>query len=49
MGGAHRDIETMCTTLKDSLSSQLEELSAVPVDQLLEKRFERLMSYGQPD
>jgi len=49
MGGAHRDIETMCTTLKDSLSSQLDELSAVPVDELLEKRFERLMSYGQPD
>jgi acetyl-CoA carboxylase carboxyl transferase subunit alpha len=49
MGGAHRDIETMCTTLKDSLSSQLDELSAVPVDLLLEKRFERLMSYGQPD
>ena len=49
MGGAHRDIETMCTTLKDSLSSQLDELSAVPVDVLLEKRFERLMSYGQPD
>ena len=49
MGGAHRDIETMCTTLKDSLSSQLDELSAVPVGELLEKRFERLMSYGQPD
>ena len=49
MGGAHRDIETMCATLKDSLSSQLDELSAVPVDELLEKRFERLMSYGQPD
>jgi len=49
MGGAHRDIETMCTTLKDSLSSQLDELSAIPVDELLEKRFERLMSYGQPE
>ena len=49
MGGAHRDIETMCTTLKDSLSSQLDELSSVPVDELLEKRFERLMSYGRPD
>jgi acetyl-CoA carboxylase carboxyl transferase subunit alpha len=49
MGGAHRDIETMCTTLKDNLTSQLDELSAVPIDELLEKRFERLMSYGQPD
>ena len=49
MGGAHRDIEAMCTTLKDSLVRQLDELSAVPLDELLEKRFERLMSYGQPD
>jgi acetyl-CoA carboxylase carboxyl transferase subunit alpha len=49
MGGAHRDIETMCTTLKDSLSRQLEDLSAVPLEELLEKRFERLMSYGRPD
>jgi acetyl-CoA carboxylase carboxyl transferase subunit alpha len=39
----------MCTTLKDSLSRQLDELSSVPVDELLEKRFERLMSYGRPD
>ena len=49
MGGAHRDIDTMCETLKASLSRQLEELSAVPMDELLETRFERLMSYGRPD
>ena len=39
----------MCETLKASLSRQLEELSAVPMDELLETRFERLMSYGRPD
>ena len=49
MGGAHRDIDAMCTTLKDSLSSQLDELAAVPIDELLERRFDRLMSYGSPD
>ena len=49
MGGAHRDIDTMCETLKASLSRQLDELSAVPMDELLETRFERLMSYGRPD
>jgi len=49
MGGAHRDIDRMCETLKASLSRQLEELSAVPMDELLETRFERLMSYGRPD
>jgi acetyl-CoA carboxylase carboxyl transferase subunit alpha len=49
MGGAHRDIDRMCETLKESLSRQLEELSAVPIDELLETRFERLMSYGRPN
>jgi len=49
MGGAHRDIDTMCETLKQSLSRQLEELSAVPIDELLETRFARLMSYGSPE
>jgi acetyl-CoA carboxylase carboxyl transferase subunit alpha len=48
MGGAHRDIEVMSETLKARLTQQLDELSAVPLDTLLERRFERLMSYGNP-
>lgn len=48
LGGAHRDIETMAATLKATLSSQLDELTAVPIDRLLETRFERLMNYGRP-
>jgi acetyl-CoA carboxylase carboxyl transferase subunit alpha len=48
MGGAHRDIEEMSTTLRQHLSSQLDVLLGQPLDQLLEKRFERLMSYGSP-
>jgi acetyl-CoA carboxylase carboxyl transferase subunit alpha len=48
MGGAHRDIEVMSETLKSRLTQQLDELSAVPLDTLLERRFERLMSYGNP-
>ena len=48
MGGAHRDIEAMSSTLKDQLSSQLEELHAIPLDELLAQRYERLMSYGNP-
>ncbi|MFY9332412.1 MAG: acetyl-CoA carboxylase carboxyltransferase subunit alpha [Porticoccaceae bacterium] len=48
MGGAHRDIEVMSETLKARLTQQLDELSAVPFDTLLERRFERLMSYGNP-
>ena len=48
LGGAHRDIETMAATLKATLSAQLDELTAVPIDRLLETRFERLMNYGRP-
>jgi acetyl-CoA carboxylase carboxyl transferase subunit alpha len=46
LGGAHRDIETMADTLKSTLVRQLDQLVEVPVDELLEKRFDRLMSYG---
>ena len=49
LGGAHRDIETMSNTLKTRLSEQLEELQAVPLDELLERRYQRLMAYGKPD
>ena len=48
MGGAHRDIEVMSETLKARLTQQLDELSAVPLNTLLERRFERLMSFGNP-
>ena len=48
MGGAHRDIEVMSETLKARLTKQLDELSAVPLNTLLERRFERLMSYVNP-
>jgi acetyl-CoA carboxylase carboxyl transferase subunit alpha len=49
MGGAHRDIETMASTLKAHLSEQLNELQAIPLDDLLERRYQRLMSYGRPE
>lgn len=49
MGGAHRDIEMMASTLKAHLSEQLDELQAIPLDDLLERRYQRLMSYGRPE
>ena len=48
MGGAHRDIETMSQTLKEHLFSQLTELQSQPIDDVLIKRYDRLMSYGNP-
>ncbi|AWF80465.1 acetyl-CoA carboxylase carboxyl transferase subunit alpha [Microbulbifer sp. A4B17] len=46
LGGAHRDPDAIANSLKDRLSEQLDQLSSIPIDELLEKRYQRLMSYG---
>jgi acetyl-CoA carboxylase carboxyl transferase subunit alpha len=46
LGGAHRDMESMAETLKVRLIHQLDELGSQNIDELLERRYERLMSYG---
>lgn len=48
LGGAHRDIDAMCNSLRDRLSEQVDRLVKVPMDELLDKRYQRLMSYGAP-
>jgi len=37
----------MMTTIKKSLADSLKSLREKPIDELLETRFERLMSYGK--
>lgn len=46
LGGAHRDIEQMAATLKQTLVQQLDLLEHTSVDKLLSDRYQRLMSYG---
>ncbi len=46
LGGAHRDLDTMADRLKTSLVRQVDELSGKSIDDLLESRYKRLMSYG---
>ncbi len=46
LGGAHRDIDGMAANLKKVLIEQLDRLQQEPIDELLEKRYQRLMSYG---
>jgi len=46
LGGAHRDLEAMAATLRERLAVQLERLCAESLDALLDRRFQRLMSYG---
>ena len=47
LGGAHRNYQQMAENLKTSLKSNLEKISQLPIDQLLEKRYEKLMAYGE--
>lgn len=46
LGGAHRNIDEMCMTLQGKLMEQVDRLSELSIDELLEKRYKRLMSYG---
>jgi acetyl-CoA carboxylase carboxyl transferase subunit alpha len=46
LGGAHRDMENMAERLKLALKENLEVLDAIPLDKLLDQRYQRLMQYG---
>ena len=46
LGGAHRDADAMARNLKKALLAHLDTLSDIPLDRLLEQRYERLMAYG---
>jgi acetyl-CoA carboxylase carboxyl transferase subunit alpha len=47
VGGAHRDHRAMAQTLRKSLQDALRQLSELSPTELVEKRIERLMSYGR--
>jgi len=46
LGGAHRDASAMMNALKQKLTGNLERLCRVPMQKLLETRYQRLMDYG---
>tara|TARA_B100000029_G_scaffold143144_1_gene138363 strand:- start:26 stop:682 length:657 start_codon:yes stop_codon:yes gene_type:complete len=46
LGGAHRNYDQASLNLKNSIIQNLDRLIQIPLDDLLEKRYERLMSYG---
>ncbi|MEP4148567.1 MAG: acetyl-CoA carboxylase carboxyl transferase subunit alpha [Halioglobus sp.] len=46
LGGAHRNVALMAERIKTHLVEQLDVLQALPLEDLLAKRYQRLMSYG---
>ncbi len=46
LGGAHRDRELMAASLKTKLLTTLDQLEAMDTDELLQRRYQRLMSFG---
>jgi acetyl-CoA carboxylase carboxyl transferase subunit alpha len=47
VGGAHRDHRAVAQSVKKSLQEALKLLSGLASSELIERRFERLMSYGR--
>ncbi len=47
VGGAHRDYETTFLSIREALISGLRDLKALNMDKLLDRRYQRLMSYGK--
>ncbi|MCY3565804.1 MAG: acetyl-CoA carboxylase carboxyltransferase subunit alpha [Gammaproteobacteria bacterium] len=46
LGGAHRDVAEVAAGIKAALLDQIEQLTAMDPDDLVERRYRRLMSYG---
>ena len=47
LGGAHRDYPAMMQTLKKALQESLKQVQGQSMDEMLQARFARLMSYGK--
>ncbi|WP_290538263.1 acetyl-CoA carboxylase carboxyltransferase subunit alpha [Alcanivorax sp.] len=46
LGGAHRDYDQAADAIRKALVKQLDELKALDIDALVDRRYDRLMSYG---
>ena len=47
LGGEHRDMKTAMKNVKAVLEEQLREAQSIPMADLLSRRFDRIMAYGQ--
>ncbi len=46
VGGAHRDHRLMALRVKQYLRAQLRELTKIPIDELVERRYQRFRKFG---
>ncbi|UDG80129.1 acetyl-CoA carboxylase carboxyl transferase subunit alpha [Candidatus Steffania adelgidicola] len=46
LGGAHRDVSTIAASLKKQLLADLADLDGLSIEELLNRRYHRLMNYG---
>jgi acetyl-CoA carboxylase carboxyl transferase subunit alpha len=46
LGGAHRNVDEMAGRIKEHIIKQLDALDQLSTEELLDKRYQRLMSYG---
>ncbi|KZX62407.1 MULTISPECIES: acetyl-CoA carboxylase carboxyltransferase subunit alpha [unclassified Alcanivorax] len=49
LGGAHRDYDQAADAIRKALVKQLDALKALEIDALVDRRYDRLMSYGNVD
>jgi acetyl-CoA carboxylase carboxyl transferase subunit alpha len=47
LGGAHRDLTEMAAILKETITRNLDELCALPIDELLQARYQRYRAIGE--
>jgi len=47
LGGAHRDYEATMQSVRKGLQDSWRQLKDIPIDKLLEKRFDRLVGHGK--
>jgi len=47
LGGAHKEPDEVATRIADCIERQLGELENLPVESLLDSRYQKLLSYGE--
>jgi acetyl-CoA carboxylase carboxyl transferase subunit alpha len=47
LGGAHKEPETVAASIADCLETQLQELDAFSIEELLDQRLKKLLNYGE--